>query len=484
MDNIVNFNEIQENNYSFSAKLYEKREIKYTNSCKLSEFLISPIQKGKEIGSDAYILDKNYQFIRTSNISNSSSLFNEDSCVGVPEVYFENQNLKKNQILIVKDGNLGNVSFLDKNYPTFMISSGINVLNCINPYYIFAILQNDLFKQNFEYNVTVGSTISHAKDIFLDFDIPLPLQNDGIIFVETIMESIILKERLIKDKIDSLNNFISKILDFKGFNNIENFNPTYEDLVSITRLDSGYYSNKSIFIRKLIESYPEGYFYIPSNNIKGGNTPKVRSEPSYNELDYKWIVPSYINDFGLNVNICSMNFKGRNNINNDTCLIINRTSKKSNGQSGKYVGIASFYDYSFFGNGHHNQGFYRLENYNRSDLIMIVVLLNHPIYREYFGEISVGSKMKEIKKYNLIEIPFPKFNSNIKEQINKLYFNELKWEFNAENESFKEYDMKWSKEAGIYDLYLMIYKEKSFLNQIIQKIYDDEFFELNFSFMD
>ncbi len=483
MSNIITVNQLTNNKYSFSAKLYEHHQKKYENSCKLRDFLISPVQKGVEIGSDNYSSNKEFQFIRTSNILKTSFLVDETSCVGVPELFFENHYLNENSILIVKDGSLGNVAFLDNNYSSFMISSGINVLNCKNPFYVFSILQHDLFKENFEYNVAPGSTISHAKDVYLDFDIPLPKNNDKkvIKFVESIMKSIILKERLIQDKISALNDYISKLLNFNGFDNIDNIYPTYSDLISIKRLDSGYYSKKSIYIRNLIESYEEGHFYLSSNNLKGGNTPKIRSEPSKDNLTYKWIVPSYIDVHGMNCDINSIDFKGKNNINEDTCLIINRTSKKIDGKSGKYVGIASFYDYSFFGEGHHNQGFYRLVNMDKIDLITIVPILNHPIYREYFGEISVGSKMKEIKKYNLIKIPLPNFNADIKNKIKEFYFNEIKWDYYSGNENFEDYDKKWSDKAGIFDLYIMLNKQKIFLDKIIEKIYNNESFELTFN---
>ena len=464
MSNIIYYKDIEQNNYSFSAKMYETHDFKYEKSKKLNDFIILPLQKGVEVGSDAYISNKKFKFIRTSNILDKSNLVDEKSCIGIPEIYF------------VKDGNLGNVAFLDKDLENCMISSGINILTCKHPYYVYAILQHELFKKNFEYSVTTGSTISHAKDIYLDFDIPLPKNNteNSISFVESLMKSIIQKERLIEEKIINLNQYISKLLNFNGFDNIKNNYATYKDLINIKRLDAGYYSNNAIYIRELIESYQNGYIFIPSKNIKGGNTPKVRSESITTSLKYKWITPSSIDDNGMNSNICSIDFNGKNNINTDTTLIINRTSKKLDGLSGKYVGIASFYDFSFFEEGHHNQGFYRLENYDKTDLITIVVLLNHPIYREYFGEISIGSKMKEIKKYNLTEIPFPKFSDEIKNKINKLYYNEIKWNYNSNTENFKSYDKNWSKDAGIYDLYLILIQQKEFLNKIVESIYNNE----------
>ena len=109
--------------------------------------------------------------------------------------------------------------------------------------------------------------------------------------------------------------------------------------------------------------------------------------------------------------------------------------------------------------------------------------MNHPIYREYFGEISIGSKMKEIKKYNLIEIPFPKFNIEIKQKIKNMYYNKQGWDFlNSKTDSFEEYDKIWSEKAGIFDLYIMLNKQKNVLDNCVEQLYENKNIEINYMF--
>lgn len=481
----VFYEDFLKKNHYLSAELLEEKNKEYSCFSKLADF-VELSQKGIEPGSASYTEDKRFKFIRTSDISKDSLLINEKSCIGIKKKFFENHNLKKGQILIVKDAGLGKVAILNQDYPNFMLCAGIYALSCKHPFYVLAILQHPLFQENFYQNVARGSVFSHAGSSFLDFDIPLPnnKNKDIINYIENLMESIIYKENLINKKISYLNDYISNIIGFKGFENIKKNFPTFDDIQNIKRLDSGYYTPKARFIIDLIKSYEEGYFFIDKNNLKGGNTPKNRLEPINNSsLKYKWITPTYINDNGLINEIYSIEFDSKNNISSDACLIVNRTSKKDDGESGKFVAISFFYNYSFFGEGHHNQGIYRVENYDKVDLLVLIALLNHPLYREYFGEISLGSKMKEVKTYNLLNIPFPKFNAEIKNKIKDLYFNEIEFEFkNWNNDNFLDYDKHWSNNAGIYDLYLVLLKEKNLMNSVIEDIYQGKDIEMSYKF--
>ena len=483
----MSLQDIQDNNYSLSASLYQNTNVKYSSFKKLSDFVIN-LQKGTEPGSKFYCDERTYKFIRTSDIQENSFLFNERLCVGILFTGFKNQNLKKEQILLVKDASLGKVAILEKDYPNCMICGGIHALTCKSPYYVFAILQHPLFRENFERNVPKGSVFSHASEKYLDFDIPLPKDNNlnVIYFIENLMFSIINKEILIKKRFNQINELISNELNFKGFDEISSQEfPKFNEVTKQNKLYAGSYTKRIKFIKNLINSYENGCFFIDKDNFKSGSTPskKIISSKS-SSLKFKWIQPTNINEIGLFSSIPSIDFKNKkNNINSNACLIINRTSKKIDGISGKFVGISTFYDYSFFGKGHHNQGIYRIDNFNDIDLIVIVSLLNHPLYREYMGEISLGSKMKEIKIDDLTSIPFPKFNSSFKLKIKNLFYNKNYYNTeNLNNENFLIYDKQWSEKAGLYDLFITYQKQKNLLNNIIEKIYNGEYVEINYNF--
>lgn len=243
----VSFNDIKRNNNVFSASLYQNDDVEYSFYQKLSYF-VNSFQKGTEPGSNFYCNDKTYKFIRTSNIEDNSCLFNEDLCIGLSKKAFKNHNLKKGQILIVKDAGIGKVALLDKYYSYCMLCSGIHALNCDLPYYVFAIMQHPLFKKNFEKNIPKGSIFSHASDNYLDFDIHLPNDNNPEIikYVGNLMFSIFSKEILIKEKFNQLNNLISEELNFLGFNEIDNqMFPSINEILEDKKLYAGYYSKKT-----------------------------------------------------------------------------------------------------------------------------------------------------------------------------------------------------------------------------------------------
>ena len=104
--------------------------------------------------------------------------------------------LKEGDILISKDSNIGETIVLDRDYPKYMISAGIYRLPLTkNKYYIFGLLKSDFFKTQLLFLVSRGTTIKHAKTLFLDCEIPFPNQknqDDVIRYVESIVLSVIL----------------------------------------------------------------------------------------------------------------------------------------------------------------------------------------------------------------------------------------------------------------------------------------------------
>ncbi len=91
------------------------------------------------------------------------------------------------------------------------------------------------------------------------------------------------------------------------------------------------------------------------------------------------------------------------------------------------MGLSFFYDYDLLGEGRHNQGIYRVnDNFTKEDLLVLTCLLNSQIYRRIFDYLSIGAKMGEIKIYQLIKLPFPKFPQQIKKKIAEIYQNILK----------------------------------------------------------
>lgn len=159
-----------------------------------------------------------------------------------------------------------------------------------------------------------------------------------------------------------------------------------------------------------------------------------------------------------------------NNLKKDAILFINRTSK---GKKGEYVGITCFYDKEYYGNGHHNQGLYRIEHLPKEEMLFITAFMNSRIMRKICGNISIGSKMKEMKSYDFATLKFPKFNNLLKEKIAILYYNKIqkdKFDFEKYLENEKERNTK----LGIFQLNTEIIEIKNKLDIVINKIIKEE----------
>ena len=292
-------------------------------------------------------------------------------------------------------------------------------------------------------------------------------------------QAIINKEKLIKERNETILKAIEiELLENQKPNRFCFELPRINELEEITRFDTGMYGERFKSIEFLIKNYKDGYFKIDNSKIKSGNTPDVRFIGNIKALKYHWATPTNCSDYGV-LKEERINLEGKNNINKDCILLINRTSK---GGKGEYVGIAGFYDFKELGAGHHNQGMYQIAEYKKIDLIFMLCLLNCELMRKYCSGMSAGSKMKELKMEQFLQIPFPNFPESIQIEISKLYHNtEIDYKANTFTvDNFLDKDNEYNQQAGIYELDKTAKQLKKILNQAIEKIVDDKEVSLDF----
>lgn len=424
----ITTNEVVLKNYSLSASQYKGIRITNKNRVPLRKLLDRPLKytdKGVEVGSQSYITHSPFQFIRTKGLQSESFLpsFSPESVVPILPASFKNYSLKEGDILISKDSNIGEVIILDRDYPKYMVSGGIYRLPITKQkYYIFGLLKSEFFKTQLLFLVSRGITIKHAKTLFLDCEIPFPNQkNKGEVvkYVETLVITIINQEKDLKEKTEFFNRAIEEELA-KQKNNVFHYEyPTSEKIEENSRLDTRIYSKEFKKIDFLIKNYKGGFYFLDSEKIKSGSTPQKRVLGSQADLKYLWITPTNITDFGAIGNEERITCD-KNNLTKNAMLVVNRTSR---GGRGEYVGIAMFYDISLHGKAHHNQGVYRVSGYSDIDLLFMSCFMNCRHMREYCSGLSIGSKMKEMKASQFLEIPFPKFPEDKKNEIADIYKN-------------------------------------------------------------
>lgn len=484
----ISFSQIVEKEFTLSSSQYMDLVMPNENYLYVRDFLSRPLQRkdlGVEVGSLNYIGKSTHYFLRTKALQSHSFLpeITSETALPIMPNSFVQMNLKKGDLIISKDSNIGEIIILDKDYPNYMLSGALYKLPVSDKkYYLLAFIKHNIFREQLDFMVPKGATIRHAKTMFLDCKIPMPNYNseDTIKFVELLTQAIINKEKLIKERHEAILNAIeTEILENQKPNKFKFELPNIKEIEEVGRLDTGIYTEQFKKIKFLIQNYKNGFFKIDSNKIKSGSTPEVRFIGNIKALKNRWVTPTHCSDYGILAEE-RINLEGINNINEDCILLINRTSK---GGIGEFVGIAGFYNFTDFGKGHHNQGMYRVYNYETHELLFMLCFLNCSLMRKYCASLSVGSKMKELKKEQFLQIPFPKFDEQKQKEIAKLYHNaEIEYKtdtFTLTN--FLDQDNEYNQQAGIYELDKTAKQLKEILNKAIDDIANDREVNINFT---
>ena len=472
-----------ESRFSLSSKDYAKFQIVTQNTKKLDDLLVVKPKFGREIGSDFYMKKSSYRFLKTVNISDGYFLD-----LGTVEYCKPGNTVfpKKNDILIVKDGagkGIGEVAL----YPyenkdnRDSISSGLIAIRVDDNIqkYILAVLKSQHFKDFVDLNTAQGSTIRHSKKISLEYEVPFPSKNNNInpkkveTLISVIVENILDKEKQIKVKQNKIDQLIKEeLLNNQGSDTYTYSYPRITEIKKSKRLDTGIYEEEFNKLDFLISNYKNGFFKISEDKFSSGSTPRVRVFNPKNE-NYKWVTPTLISDEGFYNPSQAINMKGKNNIAEDSILIINRTSR---GKKGEYVGISCFYDFDKYGTGHHNQGLYRITEYSKEEKLFIVSLLNSELYRKICGCISIGSKMKEMKLADFAELKFLNFPENVRKKIIKEYYKEsnLKDKEIVTMTNYAEISKLRNSELGIFQNSFELVHLRKQLEDIIDKIINDQ----------
>lgn len=464
---------LKSSRFSLCPKDYRILTINNNNLKKLNSLVLKHFV-GKEIGSDSYMPKSDYRFLKTVNITDEFILNTTTIEYSKPN---KSHYPQKNNILIVKDGGTEGLAQVclypfenSKNIDT--ISAGILSLtiNEEDLFYVLGILKSSHFKNFVNLNTPEGSTIRHSKKIALEYLVPFPNSVEVHTFVSLLVQNILDKENQISKKLSLINDLInSELISNQLVDEFNSFNTISSLKANDLRFDSGMYSIEYKRLRFLIENYSNGFFNIPIEQIKSGSTPKVRYFSK--KANNKWVTPTDINNNGFFISNENINSPGNCNLNKNSILFINRTSK---GKKGEFVGIACYYDFHFYGKGHHNQGIYRVEDFEDIDKHFIIAFMNSEIMRKICGFTSLGTKMKEMKMKNFSDLIFPNFSSTLKLQISKLYYNNLDISVSLDIDNYFAIEKSRNNEIGIFQLHAEILELKSKLENVVNKIILDE----------
>lgn len=468
--------------FSLHPSEHKKIDIRNRNLKSISNLVVAE-GVGEQINVDEYLnFNSNYTLVTISNMSKCIIDENQGERIS-PFIYNDSsKKLSKGDVLVSRNASLGKITLINKDF-NGILNGGISYLKFKEDkkYYAFAFFLLDYGADYLTVLTSGGGTQKNAKrQNLLDLKIPFPTsknhKNPELIekYVSLLTQNIIDKEEQIEIRQKNIDELIYIELRNNQKSNFSYSLPKKSDLLSHKRIDTGLYTEKYKEENHLIENYKNGFSSINTSKFKSGSTPKTRIFNA-SKSSLKWVTPTNISDEGFYNPIEKISMPTSNNLKKDCILFINRTSK---GKKGEYVGITCFYDVSYYGEGHHNQGLYRIEHLSKDEMIFTTAFMNSRIMRKICGNVSIGSKMKEMKSYDFATLKFPKFDKSLKQRIGKLYYNNIdKTNFDFDN--YLESEKVRNQELGIFQLNTEIIEIKKELEIILNKIITEEPIVLN-----
>lgn len=478
-------NEIINRSFTLSASQYKEFNIKNTNTCKLKNLLSSELTRrnlGNDVGTDNYVDKSNYFFIKTKALQKNSytiaDLKNATLCIK-PKSFVE-QNLKKYDILVSKDSNVGESIMLEKDYDDSMVCGAIyNLPIKNNKFYIFSYMKSDLFKEQLNFLVPKGATIKHGKTLFLDCLVPFPNRNsDNIIkYIEILTKSIIEKETLIKKQYNMILEEIENELRRNQGNTKFIYSlPTIDEISRMDRMDSCLYSKDFKKEEFLINNYKFGSNTIKDmgfeisrgQNLQVSNIGKSiqtsKKIPGY----YRLVMPNYITKYGTistteyigspcklkTLNKGDLIFGAEGNEKGRSYVILENSEKT----------ITNIHGITL------NQ---KKENLKKS--IFVKLFLDYYRSRGMIDDYAVGGNGGSLAIKYWDYLKFPQFPSEIENKIVNLYTTDISMqEYKDCNiDNFDEIDKKITASMGIYELDKTINMFKNLIKDAFNKIAED-----------
>lgn len=476
--------EILKRDFTLSATQYKSFCIKNQNQVEVRDLLVRNLNRsdmGIEVGSEAYVDVSDYTFIKTKSLQQQSFLPDEsrDATEFISPKFFVSTNLKKGDLLISKDSNVGEIIILDKDYPKAMTCSGIYKLPIVkNKYYFLAFAKSDLFRQQIDFLVPRGATIRHGKTKFLDCKIPFPNSNvdETIKYVETLTKSIVEKEIKIREKYKFAMAKIDKELKNNQKTNPYIFSlPTINEIIDLDRMDSCLYSDvfkeNEFYIRNYLNGYKTihelGFEISRGQNLQVSNIGKSIQVKEKREAYYTLILPKFLSKYGT---INEVEYLG-NNMTLKTLKVGDIIFGAEGNEKGRSLVILNEKENTIT----NIHGITLNQNSDdKTKSIFVKLFLDYYRSLGMIDAYAVGGNggSMAIKYWNYLK--FPNFPDLIEQDIVSLYYSQK--EFNPPQNSiddFEKYDALFNELAGIYELDLAKRKLQNLLDKCICNISDD-----------
>jgi type I restriction enzyme S subunit len=488
----ISFSHIVEKDFTLSSSQYMDLVMPNQNFLYVRDFLSRPLQRkdlGVEVGSLNYIGKSTHYFLRTKALQDHTFLPEVTSETALPIMpnCFVKMNLKKGDLIISKDSNIGEIVILDKDYPNYMLSGALYKLPVSDKkYYLLAFIKHNIFREQLDFMVPKGATIRHAKTLFLDCKIPMPNRNadNTIKFVELLTQAIINKEKLIRERHEAILKVIeTELLENQKPNKFKFELPNIKEIENIGRLDTNLYREHFKKIVFQIENYKNGIQTIQElgfslsrgQNLQVSNIgDSIYSKKKYNKF-YTLMLPKFLSKYGT---VDKIEYLG--NPNSLKTLQKGDLIFGAEGfEKGRSIVIIEEQD-RVITNIHGIT--IQQEEHNVNKAIFVKCCLDYLRSKGLIDLYAVGGNGGSLAQKYWDIIPFPKFDKTKQDEIALLYHNPNS-NYQADTfslDNFLEQDNAFNETAGIYELDKTTKQLKEILNKAIDDIANDREVNINF----
>ncbi|MBQ5971437.1 MAG: hypothetical protein IJL45_03400 [Prevotella sp.] len=484
----VKFQDLKNN--ILSSSMYRSVDFGGKKTIKIKNLLERQLNKsslGKEIGSAAYIKKSSHYFIRTQCLNeNSYTLIPEKGQPMLPQE-FDGCGISKGDIIISKDGNIGEICIAAQDYPNYMLSGALYKLSFKGKFknYAFAWIKNKIFREQLDTLVPKGATLRHAKTKFLDCDIIIPYNYNNevdyalIDYINVLVNAIIEKEsqiRQIHNKILSIihNEIISHQQTVYQYSY-----PNLKDLAKNSRIDAGYYCEKYKQIEHTILNYNGGYEYLDNIGLLLIPGPSLEMKLLQVRIDsdkwregyYRLITPTVISNFGVTTK--DMYIGTPRNI-----PFIKKYDMLF-GESGTGRSMVFLDDDKNVINNAHAH-ILRPQNCTIHKTITTRCVLQY--YKEigFTDYLTVGGAGGHLSPSYFNRVPIPNFSEETEKVISKLYYSQSTIPYISSFNDFEDVDHKFNQLAGIYELDKTAKLLKKRINSFFENLFNGS--EINIEF--
>lgn len=483
----ITFNSIKEKNFSLSPAQHKKLVIPNKRLIAVSSFLerkLSGNDLGQEVGMLNYIEKSPYYFIRTKGLQPHSFILDisKESVLPIMPQSFIDMSLKKGDLIISKDGNIGEIVILDKDYPNFMLSGALYKLPVKqHKYYLLAFMKHPVVREQLDYLTPKGATLRHCKTLFLDCKIPLPSNNQEktVKYIEVLTQSIINKEIEIREKFYRIINSIEdELCSNQKCHSFSYKMPTLNEIVQNERIDTNLYCRKFKSESFKIDNYINGYKTLEElgftlsrgQNLQVSNIGESIYTKKKHKGFYTLILPKFLSKYG---SVEKVEYLGNPN-KLKTLLkgdLIFGAEGFEKGRS--YVVIE---DTEKTITNIHGITIQQKESHSINRAIYVKCILDYLREKGMIDLYAVGGNGGSLAQKYWDIIHFPTFPEAVIDRIVKMYYNAeyIEDNSNISMDDFLEKDSQSNLEAGIYNLEKSIVRLNKLLENAITCIIEDK----------